>query len=68
MDKIFRTISEDLNVSANLHEVIEAYVKYMSKGKTKEKEFDSIFGAYGSIDEKDKEKYVRKSTQQTVLS
>ena len=35
VDKIFRTISEDLNVSANLHEVIEAYVKYMSKGKTR---------------------------------
>ena len=67
VDKIFRTISEDLNLSANLHEVIEAYVKYMSKGKTKEIEFDSNFGAYGTIDEK-KETYVKKSTQQTAHS
>ena len=59
-EKIFRTISEELNVKGNICLSIEANVKNMNKEKkSTEKDYDSDFDDYRKNNEKRKEKNVK---------
>ena len=63
-DKIFDSISKELNVKWNICDVIEACVKHKSKENKKiEKQYKSNFDDYRTIEEK-KNRNCKKSTQQ----
>ena len=68
-DKIFKTISEDLNVDGTKYEIIEKYVKYIKDIKSQyEKEYDSQFDDYRKINIKVKDKYINEKLSQLPIS
>ena len=68
-DKIFKTISEELNVEGTKYEIIEKYAKYIKDIKSQyEKEYDSQFDDYRKINIKTKEKYINEKLSQLPIS
>ena len=68
-DKIFKTISEELNVNGTKYEIIEKYVKYIKDIKSEyEKEYDSQFNDYRKINIKEKDKYINEKLSQLPIS
>ena len=80
-DKIFKTISEELNVNGTKYEIIEKYAKYIKDIKLQyEKEYDSQFddaqskidpdykSDYRKINVKEKDKYINKKLSQLPIS
>ena len=68
-DKIFKTISEELNIQGTKYEIIEKYVKYIKDIKSQyEKEYDSQFDDYRKINIKAKDKYINKKLSQLPIS
>ena len=60
-DEVFNIISEALNVSGNVCDILEKYFEFLNKHeKEYAKEFDSKYDDYRDIDQKEKEKYVIK--------
>ena len=58
---MFNVISKELNVNGNICEFIEKYFKFLNiYEKQYAKEFDSKYDEYRDIDQKEKEKYVKK--------
>ena len=63
-DEVFNIISKELNVdndSGNVCDILEKYFKFIDKHeKEYRKKFDSNYGDYRDINQKEKEKYVNK--------
>ena len=61
-DEVFKIISKELNVdNGNVCDILEKYFEFLNKyEKEYEKEFDSNYGDYRDINQKEKEKYVNK--------
>ena len=63
-DEVFNISSEELNVDnagGNVCDILEKYFEFLNKHeKEYKKEFDSNYGDYRDIDQKEKEKYVNK--------
>ena len=63
-DEVFNIISKELNVdnvSGNVCDILEKYFEFLNKHeKEYKKEFDSNYGDYRDINQKEKEKYVNK--------
>ena len=61
-DKIFKIISEELNINGNVCDIINVYIKYVNKIKKDiEKEYDSQFEDYRDINQDEKEIYINKN-------
>ena len=68
-DKIFKTISEKLDIQGTKYEIIEKYAEYIKDIKLQyEKEYDSQFDDYRKINVKTKEKYINKKLSQLPIS
>ena len=60
-DEVFNIISKELNVNGNLCDLLEKYFDFLNKyEKQYAKEFDSKYDDYRDIDQKEKEKNVKK--------
>ena len=63
-DEVFNIISKELNVdnvSGNVCDILEKYFEFLNKHeKEYKKEFDSNYGDYRDINQKEKEKFVNK--------
>ena len=58
---IFKCLSEELNVSGKIYDIIEGYLKYKKDYEDNfEKEYESNFDDYRNIDIEDKEDYDEK--------
>ena len=52
-DEVFNNISKELNVNANICDILEKYFELLNKDeKQYAKEFDSKYDDYGDIDQK----------------
>ena len=70
-DKIFKTISEELNIQGTKYEIIEKYSEYIKNIKLQyEKEFmdQSDDTDYRKINVKEKDKYINKKLSQLPIS
>ena len=68
-DKIFTTISNDLNVNGNKYEIVEAYVKYIKEFKNKyEAEYLSNYSDYRQVKQQDKNKYINEKLSELEIS
>ena len=60
-DEVFNIISKELNVNGNICDLLEKYLKFLSKyEKQYGKEFDSRYDDYRDINEKEKTDYMNK--------
>ena len=68
-DKIFTTISNELNVNGNKYEIIEAYAKYIKEFKNKyEAEYISNYSDYRQVKQQDKKKYINEKLSELEIS
>ena len=68
-DRIFKTISDELNVYGNKYEIIEAYAKYIKELKDKyEAEYLSNYTDYREVKQKDIEKYLKEKLGELDIS
>ena len=58
---MFNIISKELNISGNICDILEEYLKFLNKYEIQyTKEFDSNYDDYREIDQKETEKYVNR--------
>ena len=68
-DKIFTTISNDLNVNGNKYEIVEAYVNYIKEFKNKyEAEYLSNYSDYRQVKQQDKDRYINEKLTELDIS
>ena len=68
-DKIFNTISNNLNVNGNKYEIVEAYVKYIKEFKNKyEAEYLSNYSDYRQVKQQDKDRYINEKLTELDIS
>ena len=68
-EKIFTTISNELNVNGNKYEITEAYYKYIKGIKNNfEAEYLSNYSDYRQVKQQDKEKYIIEKLSELDIS